>query len=99
MSVIFLLTCNTFEKIVYNYYIYKMCLLNLFKNHDVQYMFRPSFVMIRCLKTVLWRLLCLRVFPSDVGCVAHYTFVDLLLFCRVVCLDHEFLRHYVLCGR
>jgi hypothetical protein len=32
-------------------------------------MFRPSLVIIRCFKTVLWRLLCLR-FSSTVGCVA-----------------------------
>jgi hypothetical protein len=43
-----------------------MHLLNLLKNHIVHYMFRPSLVIIKCYKIVLWRLLCL-LFSSTVG--------------------------------
>jgi hypothetical protein len=52
-----------------SYYKYIMRLLNLYKNYIVHYIIRPSLVIIRCYKIVLWKLLCL-LFSSNVGCEA-----------------------------
>jgi hypothetical protein len=68
----FRLTYNTFQNFLFKIYyihVYIMHLLNLFKNHIVHYMFRPTLVIIRCFKNFSVETDVLPFFPSNVECV------------------------------
>jgi hypothetical protein len=73
-----------------------MRLLNVFRNHIVNYIFRQSLVIIRCYKIVLWRLLC-RFFLLIWDVKHRHTFVFFVVLrvfsCHVLCLAQEW-SHY-----